>query len=244
MYRFYYLLSLALAAGCGPEPSPLAARSRTPKQQTQANTNDFRPKGRVGTHGMLVFGSEGKIYASHIPMLMAMHNVHVVFEVALFDEHGAPYAADFTHTLHSIRPQRMSLDDVILGDKPSFAASLYQGNFEATDAVHLGAVSVQVLAQPVTARVLVEREALIYDRLGQHLVARTTATMQADQLLLLAPDAPACATIERPFDSAAALNEQLLQAGQEASCNNEAGETVALPIWQQLSLLVGPDFVP
>jgi hypothetical protein len=79
--------------------------------------------GRVGVHGMVVMGRD-HVFMSHIPMLMAPHDVQLVIEVG-----GVP-AADRDEP-RTFQPHPFSLDDLRSGALTTFTGDLYRGNFEA-----------------------------------------------------------------------------------------------------------------
>lgn len=91
----------------------------------QAKSIDTRPGGRMGVHGMVVFGSPATgLYMSHIPMFHHPHDVQAFFKVSF---PGADVFEDGTYTF---QPERFALDDVIDGRLDTFKGTLFRGSFE------------------------------------------------------------------------------------------------------------------
>lgn len=87
---------------------------------------DCRPGGRVGVHGMVVFGSpDSGVYMSHIPMYHAPHDMQAYFDISL------PGTRKFQDGLYTFEPKKFSLDDLLSGQLNTIEGTLYQGNFEA-----------------------------------------------------------------------------------------------------------------
>ena len=80
---------------------------------------------RMGTHGMVLFGHGGQLYASHIPMFHPPHDVQLLLQVALAGE-----ARDFGDGLYTLEPERFDLSQLMAGGLKQFRATLYAGNFE------------------------------------------------------------------------------------------------------------------
>ena len=86
---------------------------------------DVQPGGRMGVHGMVVFGSPSTgLYMSHIPMFHKPHDMQAIFSVSF------PGTDDFRDGLYTFQPQKFSLDDVLLGHLTTVRGTLYRGSFE------------------------------------------------------------------------------------------------------------------
>jgi hypothetical protein len=97
-----------------------------------------KPGGRMGVHGMVVFGSPSSgLYMSHIPMYMAPHDVQAYLKVTF------PTTRSFQDGLYTFEPKRFSLDDLLLGRRNRMDGTLYQGSFEG-NGKPLGSVTVKV----------------------------------------------------------------------------------------------------
>lgn len=232
--------------GCGNVRAEDSVRaSSTINTRAEAQRADFPRGGRVGVHGMLVFGDSESLFASHIPMEMAMHDVTLVLEIELASD-VAVADEDFINTVHSIVPERLSLNDVVTGERKSFTASLYRGNFEAEDAVELGTVTVKVLSYPVSGAVLKHQDSpwLHYQSVGtRHMVLLPSLDHEVFQIVTLNAGAKADCDDWVYADPAKELADVLLPVGAEVLCGDRASAS-----WQrvthQLSTLFGPHYGP
>lgn len=94
------------------------------------------PPARFGLHGMLLFSDGQQLFASHLPMFHAPHDVQVVLRIALADSHQQRALVEQltkTPTAYwTLEPELFDLNR--LGKQPpalhSFKAKLYQGHFE------------------------------------------------------------------------------------------------------------------
>src|SRR5262245_51746495 len=83
--RFFFLFSSLLAlvlagAGCAAETGTAAGPMEV---APAASESAATASGRVGSHGMVLFGTRGRGYLSHIPMFQAPHDVQAIFEVEM-----------------------------------------------------------------------------------------------------------------------------------------------------------------
>ncbi|BAW05909.1 hypothetical protein [Nocardia seriolae] len=91
----------------------------------------------IGTHGMLVFGTQSTTYFSHLPMFMSPHNFQVLLEVDLDDESHTALAVDRHagfHGIHTFDPEVFPITELDpSGGGPkltSIRGSLVHGHFE------------------------------------------------------------------------------------------------------------------
>jgi hypothetical protein len=119
MLRFCF--AVLCFAACGVSP----AHSDSHLQQLAVP--EFTPGGRVGGHGMIVFGDpQASAFFSHIPMFHRPHDVQAIFEVELKSAHGP-----FDARLFTFNPAPTSIDDLILGHADTLTGTLFDGNFES-----------------------------------------------------------------------------------------------------------------
>ena len=99
-------------------------------------TSDANAKARHGLHGMLLFSDGDALYASHLPMFHAPHDVQLIFRFTLVDkkvesELAKALGADKPYC--TLAPQKFDLN--LLGSKAKngiwqFSADLFAGHFE------------------------------------------------------------------------------------------------------------------
>ncbi len=88
-----------------------------------------------GSHGMLLFGGPGALYASHLPMFHAPHDYQVILQVRLADKAQdtalRERLGDGT-ALWTLDPEKFDLDRFAPGAAPNqrFKANLVLGHFE------------------------------------------------------------------------------------------------------------------
>jgi hypothetical protein len=82
--------------------------------------------GRVGVHGMVVFGGGEHVFVSHIPMFRPPHDMQVIAEVAWT---GGPRS--FSDRLYTFEPRPFSLDAFVRGEVVDVDGTLFEGNFES-----------------------------------------------------------------------------------------------------------------
>ncbi|MGQ0507552.1 MAG: hypothetical protein ACT4TC_19795 [Myxococcaceae bacterium] len=219
---------------------------------TQQELSAFQPGGRFGLHGMLAFGGPGTHYLSHVPMFHAPHDVQAIFQVT-FD----PPVQALSSTLYTLKPQTMSLDDLVLRRASTFDATLYHGSFEA-GGDHLTRVKVRV-ERVLHARVLKpsalqlpEPHYFVFGSQEQvFLVHQIFAPPGFDQLLVGRPingaDFPAAALASgitlRAMGHSDTVEDRL-RSGMTIYANaprSPPGVDVRVDL--ELSALLGPDFV-
>jgi hypothetical protein len=100
--------------------------------------------GRVGLHGMVVFGNGSKYFIEHIPMLHPPHDYQVVAEVRFFVR-GQSVRENFSNATFTLKPSaNFSLDEFISGELIGFKGSIYSGSFEQDGKVLSGLENVEV----------------------------------------------------------------------------------------------------
>lgn len=90
----------------------------------------------VGVHGMVLFGGKDGLYASHLPMFHAPHDVQVILRVRFTDpelERAMRARLDGRTALWTLDPERFALrrlDPDTSDPLDSFAADVVEGHFE------------------------------------------------------------------------------------------------------------------
>jgi hypothetical protein len=108
-----------------------------------ANARDAS-HGRVGLHGMVVFGNGSKYFIEHIPMFHPPHDYQVVAEVRL-STRGQSVRENFSNASFTLKPNaNFSLDEFISGELTGFKGSIYSGSFEQDGKVLSGLENVEV----------------------------------------------------------------------------------------------------
>src|SRR5678816_2230731 len=115
-YFLSLLASLCLLDGCAGEASRSASSiPSSGNGEPVAATESASSLGRVGSHGMVVFGTPSQAYLSHIPMFSAPHDVQLVAVGAFTSLNGSPLPESFSESLFTFLPDRISLDALRLG---------------------------------------------------------------------------------------------------------------------------------
>ncbi len=103
---------------------------------------------------MVVFGRRGGYFLEHLPMYSPPHDQQIVMRVSLRTAAGAALDADLSDQAYSVKPTaELSLDDLLLRSRTSFAGDLHRGNFEADGPVLHPGVTVTVDEILVSVRV-------------------------------------------------------------------------------------------
>lgn len=88
---------------------------------------------RPSVHGMLVFGSKGKMYVSHLPMFHSPHDYQLLAELELPAAAKATYLASLkenpAENIYTLVPETFVLPELVAHPRP-FSASLVRGHFE------------------------------------------------------------------------------------------------------------------
>ncbi len=101
--------------------------------------------GRIGLHGMVIYGQKGSYFLDHIPMEHAPHDLQVLTQVKLFSRNGTLLSLDLSNETFTFKPKTIfSLDDFAGGKITTFVGDLYVGGFEQGGRIHLSSVTVKV----------------------------------------------------------------------------------------------------
>ncbi|KVX00634.1 hypothetical protein [Shewanella frigidimarina] len=113
MHRFYHdlyrgLLAILILLPLSANATQIDTSSNSPSPVT--------PQVRVGLHGMLLFGSEYGLFASHLPMFHTPHNAQVVLQLTFDDPqintaviNGLTLSAASGYPIWTIVPQQFDL---------------------------------------------------------------------------------------------------------------------------------------
>jgi hypothetical protein len=163
----YVAIAVGAAACATPTPKaaeqvvaaqPATASSQPPAAAVENNAGkqaDFAaPGGRMGGHGMIVFGDASGTWMSHIPMFHTPHDAQVILQVALSGDGLNP--PDMSDANFTFAPDDFSLNDLVSGRIASFTGALFRGNFEQGGVEIAKQVKVKVVSV-LLAKVLQER---------------------------------------------------------------------------------------
>jgi hypothetical protein len=112
-----------------------------------------------GHHGMVIFGNDDGLFASHLPMFHAPHHYQLVLAIELSD---SVQHRDLLHALHhkpelwTIDPEAFALSELWLGSRQRFVAKLYRGHFERGGT--MVAPVVEILVKNVVMKRRLKRE--------------------------------------------------------------------------------------
>lgn len=102
---------------------------------------------RPSTHGMLVFGSKGKVYVSHLPMFHSPHDYQLLAELELPESAKAAYLEAIkgnpAESVYTLVPESMVLPELVAHPHP-FTATLFSGHFERGGKVLTGEITVSL----------------------------------------------------------------------------------------------------
>lgn len=101
---------------------------------------------RPSTHGMLVFGTKGKVYVSHLPMFHSPHDYQLIAELELPAEAQAVYQRSVKETdekVYTLVPETFVLPEMVANPRP-FSASLVRGHFERGGTEIAGEITVRL----------------------------------------------------------------------------------------------------
>jgi hypothetical protein len=118
------LLPIVLALSAIPSPSPAS-----PPRQGDASQPAF------GVHGMALFGGDGALYASHLPMFHAPHDTQLVLRVRLDDpsvDTRLRAALETSPALWTFVPEPLDLHRIGRGDGAlmRLRGDIVEGHFE------------------------------------------------------------------------------------------------------------------
>jgi hypothetical protein len=205
-------------------------------------------------HGMVLFGTGPRLYASHIPMFQRPHDRQLV--IAVFLSHPELAAGrDFSDGTYTLEPERFDLDALTEGRLEQLKATLYRGNFEGGGTVLHRDVTVRVGAveqvRPLDAAAAEPSEVsywLVGDGKEVYLVHVISRAPGFDQVLKVSLEKPVArkdkgvATLRFPGRKNAA--EGRFRAGEQLTGTAKDGKPVRLTVQRELSFLMGPDFTP
>jgi hypothetical protein len=223
---------------------------------TVAPTEQARPAEaqRMGTHGMVLFGSGKQLFASHIPMFHRPHDVQLLLSVSLAHPE-LPSGRDFSEGTYTLEPERFDLDALAQGRLKQFRATVYQGNFEAGGTPLHKDVTVRVRAveqmQLLTAQApeLPEpRHWVVGSGKEAWLVHVISRAPDFDQVVKVSLDKP----VPRKgkglpvlrFSRRKNLADERPRSGEQLTATGEDDQPVRLTFQRELSFLKGPDFTP
>jgi hypothetical protein len=144
---FAILVAACTARSSGPPPaSPGAGSEVAPVGARGPDAHG----GRVGIHGMVVFGRAGHYYLEHIPMFRPPHDAQLVVRATLRDRRGDAVVRDLADGAYTLRPaEPIALDDLVGGKRTDLVGDLYRGSFERDGAVIEPGVHVAIEARLV-----------------------------------------------------------------------------------------------
>ncbi|HYO53014.1 hypothetical protein [Archangium sp.] len=209
---------------------------------------------RMGTHGMVLFGSGKRLFLSHIPMFHRPHDVQLLASVSLAHPE-LPAGRDFSDGTYTLEPERFDLDALAQGKLKQFRATVHRGNFEGGGTPLHRDVTVRV--EKVEQVRLLDRQApelpeLRYWVVGSGkeawLVHALSRAPDFDQVVKVSLDKPLPRKgTDLPvlrFPGRKNLLDERLEAGERLTATGEDGQPVRLTIQREHSLLKGPDFTP
>ncbi|MEH6435165.1 hypothetical protein [Massilia sp. DD77] len=159
-----------------------------------------------GSHGMALFGDKDGLYASHLPLFRAPHDVQAVLQVRLADatlDRALRARMQDTTALWTIDPEHFELSRLAPGSAAplrGFGADIYNGHFErGGQRMYAGArliVEKVVLYRRLDPAMREAAEAH-YLPVGKYLVKRLDSRPDYDHIVKLAAPAAAPVTIRK-----------------------------------------------
>ncbi len=235
-----------------PAPGNLTVAPTTgAAQPTQAQPAQTQ---RMGTHGMVLFGSGKRRFLSHIPMFHRPHDVQLLLSVSLVHPE-LPAGKDFSDGTYTVEPERFDLDALAQGRLKQFRATIYQGSFEGGGTPLHRDVTVRV-EKVEQVRHLDEKAPelpeLRYWVVGSGkeawLVHAISRAPDFDHVVKVSLDKPVSRKgADLPvlrFTGRKNLADERLKAGEQLTATDEAGQPVRLTLQREQSFLLGPDFTP
>lgn len=226
------------------------ARAQTPEAPTSPAP---AAQGRMGVHGLVLFGEGKRLYATHIPMFHRPHDVQLVLAVSLSHPELAA-GRGFSDGTYTLEPERFDLDALSEGRLKQFKAVLYQGNFEGGGTALHREVSVRVEAVEQVRQLGAAAEVreasywLVGEGKEAYLVHAISRAPDFDQVVKVTLEnsvprqGKGLATLRFPGRKNTA--DARLRTGEKLTATREDGGKVRLTIDRELSFLVGPDFTP
>lgn len=160
----------------------------------------------MGVHGMVLFGGRAGLYASHLPMFHAPHDVQAVLRVHLADprlDAAIRARLDGKAALWTLDPERFALGRLAPGAaRPlaAFRADVVQGHFEQGGAVRYRAADLvvdEVLLYRPLAGGAPPPAVATYLPVGRFLVKRIDGRPDVDHIVRLRRPAPGPVEVAR-----------------------------------------------
>ncbi len=226
------LTSSMLACG-----APEAPQSTTAELSRAAEVTPDAPRGRVGSHGMVLVGDPSAAFLSHIPMFRSnAHDVQLIVRGS-FPETALPKT--FSDQLFTFLPERFSLDALRLGALTELSGTLFVGNFESGGR--------PIAAARFMVASVIHQHVLVADDVDDpkaYLLFGTRGRVFAAHKVGGAPSFDEVLRVTfsdlGPSDGELAQGLDVTFDGSTATTSGQAYETATT----SLSCLVGPDFVP
>ena len=237
------LLALTVAGVLG-----LGCAATTDAVTPDDSVESAATNGRVGQHGMVVFGT-GQVFFSHIPMFAAPHDVQLVFEASL-SAPGSMLPPSFADQLYTFQPARFSLDALRSGALTTITGTLFMGNFEAGGrpiARNVTVTATRVLLNKVLKTSDPAPAKLEYFAVGTpaetYLVHRLGGPPSFDQILVANAHAAGAPTaLQLKSGVSITLTQSQNAVGTRFLVGNAASSSGTFTAVRELSCLVGPDF--
>lgn len=148
-----------------------------------------RAAGRMGTHGMALFGGRDGLYASHLPMFHTPHDVQLVLRLHIEDQatdSALRAALEGRTALWTINPETFDLNHIQAGMR--FQADLVAGHFERGGKARWHAVTVivdEVILRQALSAELRNKNAAFYRKVGNFLVKEIDSRPDFDHIVAL-----------------------------------------------------------
>jgi len=237
---------LVACAAKGPTRDPSEPETKEANQNTA---------GRMGSHGMVVAGTPGAAFLSHIPMFGPPHDVQVLVAGA-FAPVGAsgPLPTTFSDQPFTFLPDRFSLDALRLGQLTELTGTLFLGNFEQDGRPLPGRVrftASRVLFQHVLDAAQAQPNLTYFlfgsrtETFAAHRVAGAPGFDEIVRVEVSGPDAPSAEALANGVEAQAALRDtpsQRIGASPQAKSFKAGSSTFEVKRVTSLSCLVGPEF--
>lgn len=178
---------------------------------------------RMGSHGMALLTDGEHVYASHMPLYFAPHDVQLVYKVSLFHAPGnsaknkAIKAALF-NKLVTLLPENFDLNTLINGEALLVKSKIYDGHFERGGNVWFEDVYVQFESQIYKRMLTKEQSTLSIDKTTSDKATYTLVelpTKKVSQKNRMAI---------RQIASAPSVDHILILSGKKMSSNSESDE--------------------
>ncbi len=155
------------------------------------------PASTYGEHGMALFGGKDGLYASHLPMFHAPHDVQVVLQIHLavpLQDRALRERLDGKTALWTIAPEKFDIDRLAPGAASplrQFKADMVLGHFEQAGKVQMAGVTAivdKVLVYRPLSPAVRQASALRYLPIGTHfLLKEIDSRPDFDHIVLIKP---------------------------------------------------------